>query len=325
MPLTISRTTAFRRLQSRIGFSTYRLNTIFIGLQHIAQGGGQQEEAAVAIGWNKPKLERAKETADQARIFACSGALVLGADVLDSFLREFARQEWLGIPEDVRDMATRAKTRKREQGGDYSVAERAEALASEFGLHDATRIAAIDLFTRWRNVVTHTSERTVRGFENTRATLLLAKQDIGRDYRNLDIELALQNFDARKVPLAKEVTTLTAIAVNFSRALDEAAIRRAAGSSESIVLAADAILRAYFRSSDNRTVSPWAEVSTLGHGGKRRRMNLLKKILSQAGITEGQKAISASLPPSYLDELLELTRDKLAERLGVRRPNRSSR
>ena len=65
-----------------------------------------------------------------------------------------------------------------------------------------------------------------------------AKTAISERYKHLDIELALANFDNRRIPVAKEVTTLVAIAVNFSRALDEAAIRRAAGTPEKVTGAA---------------------------------------------------------------------------------------
>src|ERR1035437_5492832 len=96
VPLTISRSPPFRRLLSRIGHSTYRLNTILVGLEQIAAGAGKI--GAVAVTWTKPKsLKGAKQTADQARIFACASALVLANDVFDSFLREFALEEWLGF------------------------------------------------------------------------------------------------------------------------------------------------------------------------------------------------------------------------------------
>src|SRR5437879_4127744 len=126
MPLALLRTTPFRRLQSLIGRSTYRLNTVLVGLECIAAGKG--DAGGVAVTWSKPKtIDKARQVADQARIFACASALVLGADVFDSFLREFASEEWLGFGIETREMATKAKTRPSDQGGEYSVVERAEA------------------------------------------------------------------------------------------------------------------------------------------------------------------------------------------------------
>jgi hypothetical protein len=89
MTLAISRTTPFRRLLLRIGQSTYRLNTVLVGLNCVASGLG--DAGAIAVTWTKPaSLEKARQVADQARIFTCASALVLGADVFDSFLRELS-------------------------------------------------------------------------------------------------------------------------------------------------------------------------------------------------------------------------------------------
>jgi hypothetical protein len=130
MPLAISRTAPFRHLQSRIGSATYRLNTALVGLQHIAEGSGQTGH--VAVSWRKPASpSQAKEAANQARIFLCAGVLVLAADVFDSFLRDFAREEWLNVDETTRNIATKAVTRSNDRGGEYSVAERAAALCDE--------------------------------------------------------------------------------------------------------------------------------------------------------------------------------------------------
>ena len=108
MPLALSRSTPFRRLQSRIGGSTYRLNTVLVGLEEIAAGGGGA--GAVAVTWPKPKTpDKARQAANQARIFACASAVVLGADVFDSFLREFASEEWLGFAMELEPSPPRPK------------------------------------------------------------------------------------------------------------------------------------------------------------------------------------------------------------------------
>lgn len=122
MPLAISRTAPFRRLQSRIGLSTYRLNTVLVGLECVAAGKG--DAGSIAVTWSKPTPDKARQVADQARIFACASALVMATDVFDSFIREFASEGWLGFSKDARDIATKARTRTQDQGGEFSVAER---------------------------------------------------------------------------------------------------------------------------------------------------------------------------------------------------------
>jgi hypothetical protein len=316
MPLALSRSTSFRHLQSRIGGSTYRLNTVLVGLEEIAAGGGGA--GAVAVTWPKPKTpERARQAANQARIFACASALVLGADVFDSFLREFASEEWLGFAMETQAIATKAKTRPKEEGGAYSMAERAEALCTDLGLEDPIRIAALDLLATWRNVVAHSSDRRTRLTADRRGTLTDAGS---REYFHFDIALALKNFEGRRVPVSKEVTHLVAIAVNFSRQIDESAIRRAAPTPDKMFAAAEQMLREYFRASSERARAPWSELADAWQGGGTRRRNMLQKFLANVGIAETQTPVSAPLPERFMEETMSLSRDDFARRFEIARP-----
>jgi hypothetical protein len=238
----------------------YRL----VGLQCVALGQGNS--GAIAVTWSKPKTpELARQVADQGRIFACGSALVFGADVFDSFLREFAAEEWLDFAHDTRAIATKAKTRLG--GAEYSVAERAEALCAELGISDPVRIAALDLLAKWRNVVAHSSDRRPRLMKEGKGILLGAASEIEKRYSNFDIALALKNFENRKIPVPKETTSLVAVATNFSRQIDEAAIKRSASTSDKVAAAVEIMLRTYFRASDERAVTPWREVSNAWQGG----------------------------------------------------------
>lgn len=82
MPYTLSRTRPFRNLQSSIGSATYRLNTILVGLQQVAGGADKTED--LSVSWAKPNPDKAKQVADQARIFACSAAMAFAHDSFDS-------------------------------------------------------------------------------------------------------------------------------------------------------------------------------------------------------------------------------------------------
>jgi hypothetical protein len=275
----------------------------------------------VAVSWSKPQgLDKAKQVADQARIFACSSALVFGADVFDSFLREFASETWLGFQTAAQEIATKAKTRPQDHGGAYSMAERAAALCVDLCLDDDVKIAALDLLSKWRNVVVHNSEGHSRLSADRRNTLIAAASEFHKKYSHLDIELALRNFESGKMPVPKEATSLIAVAVNFSRWLDEAAIRRAALSSGQMVISAEQMLRDYFRSPAGRTISPWTEISDAWQGGATRRMNMLKKFLQNAGITENKNPISATLPETFLEDIVALTREDFALRFEIARP-----
>jgi len=314
MPLAVSRTVPVSRLQSRIGHTTYRLNTVLVGLDCVSKGQG--DGGAIAVTWSPPKTPKlAAEVANQARIFACAGALALAADVFDSFLREFATEAWLGFNSETQDVATKRKTRVG--GSEYSVAERAQALCDELELNEPVKIAALELLTKWRNVVVHNSERRTRVTAEGRATLREAAPMFREKYSHFDIELALKNFDKRKTPLPKEVTSLIAVTTNLSREIDSAAIKRAASTSDGVTEAAELMLKTYFQPSEERPLSPWQEINNSWHGEVARRESILKKWLSQLGITEAKTPISAPLPLSFVSEIASLSIDEFARRYDI--------
>jgi hypothetical protein len=319
MPLALARTAPFRRLQSRIGHSTYRLNTVLVGLECIASGGG--DAGAIAVSWSKPKTsDQARQVADQARIFACTSALVFGADVFDSFLREFATEGWLGFGVKTQEIATKAKTRPANEGGAYSVADRAEALCTDLKLTDGVKIAALDLLAKWRNIVAHSSDQRSECLTSERKqTLKCAASEIHARYSHFNIALAIKNFEGGRMPVQKEVTSLIAIAVNFARQIDEAAIKRSAATTEEMCLATEQMLRAYFRASPERISNPWSEFTDAWQGSTDRRGNMFKKLLANIGIAEVDKAMSAPLPQSFVDEVISLSRDEFAKRFRIDR------
>lgn len=319
MPLTVSRTTAFRRLQSRIGSSTYQLNTLFVGLKLIAEGGG--EGGAIAVTWTKPPtVESAEQTANQARAFACRGALVLAADVFDSFLRNLVSERWLSFCNETREIATKAKTRPKHEGGDYSVAERAAFIGRDLGISEPVKISALDLLVKWRNNVVHDAEQSRRLRQTDEVTLRNAADHFRQKYSHFDIELAIRNFNAQRIPVAKEVTSLIAAAVNLARIMDEHAIRRMADSAEKLCIASEEMLRGYFAVSAYREANQWREICDAWQGGLQRRRNAVKKYWSTAGLTENQSPISAELPHTFLEELITLPREEFARRVGVTIP-----
>ncbi|WP_179052517.1 hypothetical protein [Pseudomonas hunanensis] len=299
MAFSISRSKPFRHLQSKIGHSTYRLNTIFVGLSCVAAGQG--DGGAIAVSWKKPSDSKAGEVANQARIFACAGALSLSFDIFDCFLTSLVKETWMGFSRNTVDIVTKAVTRPGQ--GEYSVAERVSELCIDLGIDDPVRVAAIELMAKWRNAVVHGTDREVRLSDGSKKALLAAKQEFYDNYSHLDIALAVKNFESKKVPVSKEVTSLAAIIVNFSRRLDEAAIKRAAGDEQSIKSATTALLKRYF----SVTPNPWVEISNSWNASLPKRKDALSKFLANAGITESGSGISAELPLDYLDDVCGLS------------------
>jgi hypothetical protein len=310
--LSISETPPLRHLLSRIGYSTYRFNTILVGLQAIAEGAG--DGGAIAVTWTKPRNKNeATSAASRARSFACAGAMVLSVDVFDSFLRRLAEQDWLKFKPETVGIATKAASRPKEQGGAYSVAERAEALAADLNINDPQAIALIEMFAKWRNVVAHTSDRMPKLDKPFREVLECNAEKIASSHSHFSVTKGINNFENREIPVPKEVTSLMANAVRFARALDEAAIRRVASTSSGVQTAVDWLLTDLFKKSPEITPSMIADAL---QGTDARRLKAITKWLANAGVSESKRAISASLPEMYLTDLASLSKEQFFERVG---------
>ena len=82
-------------------------------------------------------------------------------------------------------IARKARTRPREHGGAYSLAERAQTLCGDLGITDPVRIAALDLLGKWRNMVVHSSERSIGLSSDNRKILLDARSHFYEKYAHL--------------------------------------------------------------------------------------------------------------------------------------------
>lgn len=311
---SVSRTVPFRQLLSRIGYSSYRLNTILVGLEEIAAGKG--ESGTVGVTWKKPKdLNTARETADQARIFASSGSLVFAADVFDSFIRDLPKQRWLKFSEETRRIMNKDETSS--ETGEYSVDERLDACCKELNIDEPVRVSALTLLMLWRNAVVHSGSKKSRLKARLRTELLDAAKFFYEKHSHLDISLALKNFDSRNAPVPKETSSLIACSVNLCRFLDEQSIKRVAATSDGIMSSVEMMLQDYFTASDERLATPWTELSEAWQGTTDRRYRKLSKILQQVGVTKNNTPTSAELPKRYIQELCELSRDEFAQRFNI--------
>lgn len=304
MSLSISKTPALRRLLSRIGSSTYRFNTVLVGLKCVADGYG--DGGSIAVTWSKPSEGlHAKHVSAQAQSFACAAVVVLAADVFDSYIREITNEDWLGFKSSTREIATKAITRSKDQGGAYSVAERAESLQLDLGIGEIIPLALIELFAKWRNVMAHSEDRAVRLDRRMRDALMNNAEEIGRTHSHLSIKLAIENYESRAVPVAKEVTSLMANAVRFARAIDEAAIRRVASTTIEAETAAHSLLKRYFCDDPERAKRI---VADMWQGDMLRRTSALSKLLSSVGVSASSKPVSALLSANYVGGLAALSR-----------------
>lgn len=288
---------------------------MLVGLELVAEGGAKVP--SLPVTWTKPlTTAQAREVANQARIFSCTAAISLATDVFDNFLRNIANEDWLEFDPDVQEIATKAKTRPKNAGGDYSIAERTMALFNDLGLEIGPTVAGIELLSKWRNRLVHSSRQNGKIDEGLKKCMIKEKEYFYKHYSHLDIELALKNFNERKTPVPKEATSLIAITQNVSRALDQAAIKRVAGTSNQVINVADQLLTAYF-ADDQRKPSAWMEISDIWQGSMERRRKNLLKVMQRIGLTETRTGISATLPEYYFENILSLTKDEIANRFGL--------
>jgi hypothetical protein len=315
--LAISRTVPFRNFQSRLGSATYRLNTIFVGLEHVANGADKPANGA-AVTWTKPaNPNTAKQAADQARIFACSAATVFVVDVADQYISAVVQEQWLDFPESVQRIATKAETRPTEKGGAYSLAERAKAIVDHLGLTGTDLLLALlELLTKWRNATVHSDDRNLSLSAAALKSLTESKQHLYDKYSHFDIDLALENFSKKKLPVAKEITSLIAAAQNLFRAIDEAAIKKAAGSPLTVKAALYNILRENFYAKDAGDTLIPSRMAEFTQGDDEQRRCYLLKVLCPLGITYTTSPISAPVGDSDLDELLAMDTEQLIKKMG---------
>lgn len=194
------------------------------------------------------------------------------------------------------------------------------------------QIAVLDLLSKWRNITAHSGDRKARLTPQSKELLIERRTEIHQEYSHLDIELAIRNFESRKVAVGKEVTSLLAIATNLCRSIDQAAIKRIASTEEGMDMMVEKLLIEYFLESDHRNLKPWSELSEAWQGSETRRKKNLLKILQRVGVSSVEQSnvlkpesksslrktpMSASLSQIFLNELLALDRHTAAARLGI--------
>ena len=311
--LAISRTIPFRQLQAGIGRSTYRLNTIVVGLELVAEGG--QKPAALNVKWNAPATAPvARQVADQAKSFALVSALVYGADLFDSYLRSTADAAWLRFSPNTAFVTGRHGTGPG--GHEYSMMERALRLTDELGITDDYLPAMLDLLAKWRNNLVHGGRGKGRGLDSiARRHITDCAQQLHDAYANIDVGRTLRAFDAGAFPSRKDATVLLAACQNLARAIDEA-IRRAVPDAIAMETLADSFLSDRWKKKAD-TRRGWQEFCSLWDQAGSERERGLVKVLGQMAIASSKEPVSPALGQRYISDLAGLDRANAELRLAL--------
>jgi hypothetical protein len=146
--------------------------------------------------------------------------------------------------------------------------------------------------------------------------LRAAATDLTKYYPLCDIGDAIKRFQNRLPPAPEHVGVLVASVVRLSREIDEAVIRRYAGSQAQLRAVADQVLCRYFdvkASSQPNLVQ--RDLLKSQHGSASRRGGILRRVLAEGGITATRQPISVILDEAYVRDLSLMTRDQLEAHL----------
>ena len=312
--LAFSRTIPFRQLQAGIGRSTYRLNTIVVGLELVALGGKRPEH--LQVKWNEPaSAAMARQVADQAKNFALVSATVYAADLFDTFLRNIAAETWLEFQAETVHVVGRHGSGPG--GHEYSMRERALKLCAELDIKADPLPSTLDLLAKWRNNLVHGSYGRDRQLnQDVRAELIAGAEFLNQNYANIDIGRTLKAFEDGGHPTRKDATVLLACVQNLARLIDESAVRRALPNETAMEALADRFLGQRWKpdGSDRRG---WVEFCDIWARAPQDRPKTFAKVLGQVAITPVKKPISPPLTEAYVRDLARLNREEAAMRLQL--------
>jgi len=298
--LGISRTLPFRSFQKVAGLTTFHVNTIAIGLELVAAGGVGPD--AMHVKWIPPKNPR--EAVDQTKHFVLLALMAHVIDAFDGLLRDYADLDWLDITPTVREILRKSVTKPG--GKAWSTHERVEQLLPRSHGDMDELIAFLDLAVGWRNALVHSGRAEPRLSPQTIQKLTQSSQEIALRYANIDIRLALNNFEAANWPTLKEATTMIAATQNLARSIDRALLVANASTTSQVEL----IARREIGKGLAKFQGGWKRVWGRNADARAR---VLMNLLSSAGVVESDETISASLGESFVRDLACADRSMLDE------------
>lgn len=297
--LAISRTPAFRYFQAAVGNATFHINTIVVGFELVAGGGGKPQ--GLNINWTPPKEPR--HSVEQTKQFVLLAILANVVDSFDVLLRSYADLDWLGLAPPLSDRLRKSVTKP--SGGEYSIAERTEDLLLHLGIAERDTLSLLALTVAWRNLLVHVGRAKARLPEGIEDSLKAGASRLVARFAGIDIARMLGSFSKGHRPTLKEATTMIAASQNLARTLDQALIRNAAGKPDQIIkIARDALARV-FREEEVQWKSVWGRDSAA-------RTRALLSFLAQLGITETNAPISAVLESNEIQKIVLSPRHKIA-------------
>jgi hypothetical protein len=188
-----------------IGAAVFSLNTIVVGLAAVESGYEKPE--GLDISWNPEDRQIA---ARKTRRFAVEAVLVRVSEELNQYIVAISK-----LPR-FNDVRARWAGQKQQP----SVADKLSTIATSILGDGEYLIPASILLVHWRNRIVHeSSEAKLQAHE--KSLLRGSDEEIAKRYKELSVDCLLCHFQ-RQRPTLKDVSSLTAMAINLARKMDAA-------------------------------------------------------------------------------------------------------
>jgi len=296
--LAISRTPPFSHFQDAAGNATFHINTTVVGLELVAGGG--EKPPKLNINWTRPKEPR--QSVEQTKQFILLAILAHVVDSFDVLLRDYADLDWLGL-ESLRELLGKSATKPGGKG--YSISERTEAVLDNLGIAERDALSLLALGVAWRNSLAHTGRARQKIPDGVADYLTAAASRLSDRYAAIDIEAMLVRFSKGDRPTLKDATTLVAASQNLARALDEALIRRVAGTTEQLLKIVRSSLARAFKEDEAQWKRVWGRDPAA-------RARALLHFVAQLGITETSHPVSAALESGEIGRIALVSQSRIA-------------
>ena len=213
MGLILKKSLAYSQLKKRIGQANHFLITILVGLDEVSNGNAKKS-ATLDAKWEPKDV---KVSASRSRTYALNSSLSWIVDNFDSYVQNCKRKP---------SFIENSELQRALDSADRRVNEKFEVLYERYKAVDDLKLygALIALGIQWRNVTTHSGGDNVLDNEYERI-LQGNKNWYNNNLCHLDVDKALNSFNARKNPSLKEVASIIKAILRFVEIVDKELIK----------------------------------------------------------------------------------------------------
>jgi len=196
-------TTELKKLLRDIGNSVHSMNTIAVGLSKLDINNCDIPEG-LDISWKPKDLDISK---NKARNYAEKAAIIYSVESFFEYLESILENPFWNHPEINFE-------------GDEKKAEKVYNFLVQVPTISEDMIILSELACHWRNKIVHAGASRAKLANEKIGKLRQLKDFVFENYNHFDIEIALDNYEKKKITL-KDSSTLITILIKSSRLIDE--------------------------------------------------------------------------------------------------------